>query len=199
MQVSFYEEKGKVDAISRGLDLGEVVCRGRESCLSRGSKGTALMVQLRSDQVKTVWFGHINRMVKCSHFSDFPTMIIFDPLRPKNCCPWVGNGVTSFTFGFGRKRSRPWCHLDLPILEIVHHLWFFPGLFSNMIEFSWKPEETFPGLFNSSFWFERKRSSESGGADDQTWRETEEKEGNQRIIRIIRAWRETEEGLQEAL
>ena len=56
-----------------------------------------------------------------------------------------------------------------------------------MIEFSWKPEETFPGLFNSSFWFERKRSSESGGADDQTWRETEEKEGNQRIVRIIRA------------
>ena len=68
-----------------------------------------------------------------------------------------------------------------------------------MIEFSWKPEETFPGLFNSSFWFERKRSSESGGADDQTWRETEEKEANQRIIRIIRAWRKTEEGLQEAL
>ena len=55
MQVSFYEEKGKVDAISRGLDLGEVVCRGRESCLSRGSKGTALMVQLRSDQVKTMF------------------------------------------------------------------------------------------------------------------------------------------------
>ena len=55
MQVSFYEEKGKVNAISRGLDLGEVVCRGRESCLSRGSKGTALMVQLRSDQVKTMF------------------------------------------------------------------------------------------------------------------------------------------------
>ena len=135
MQVSFYEEKGKVNAISRGLDLGEAVCRGRESCLSRGSKGTALMVQLRSDQVKTVWFGHINRMVKCSHFSDFPTMIIFDPLRPKNCCPWVGNGVTSFTFGFGRKRSRPWCHLDLPILEIVHRLWFFPGLFQTWLSF----------------------------------------------------------------
>ena len=75
----------------------------------------------------------------------------------------------------------------------------FSRPFSNMIKFSWKPEETFPGLFNSSFWFERKRSSGSGGADDQTWRETEEKEGNQRIIRIIRAWRETEEGLQEAL
>ena len=55
MQVSFYEEKGKVNVISRGLDLGEVVCRGRESCLSRGSKGTALMVQLRSDQVKTMF------------------------------------------------------------------------------------------------------------------------------------------------
>ena len=44
--------KGKLNLDFRNLDLWEVGCRGRESCLSRGSKGTALMIRLRSNQVE---------------------------------------------------------------------------------------------------------------------------------------------------
>ena len=36
---------------SRGLEVGEVECRERETCFSGGGKGTALAVQLRGDQV----------------------------------------------------------------------------------------------------------------------------------------------------
>ena len=42
---------GKLNADCRGLDLGEVSCREKESCLSRGSRGTALMIRHRSNQV----------------------------------------------------------------------------------------------------------------------------------------------------
>merc|ERR1712032_125803 len=46
------EEADKEDDYCRGLDLGEVGCREKESCLSRGSRGAALMIRLRSNQAK---------------------------------------------------------------------------------------------------------------------------------------------------
>ena len=47
---------------SRGLDLGEVECRDRETCLSGRGKGTALAVQLRGDQVHCVVVANISSL-----------------------------------------------------------------------------------------------------------------------------------------
>ena len=44
---------------SRGLEVGEVECREKETCLSGGGKGTALAVQLRGDQVHCLLVANI--------------------------------------------------------------------------------------------------------------------------------------------
>ena len=103
IQEASNSSKGKVSILdSRGLEVGEVECRDKEPCLSRGGKGTALAVQLRGDQVHCLLVANISSLNSWAWFG-WTLSLFRSNFRQNNFCPLVGN-VQNCSFGFGRKR-----------------------------------------------------------------------------------------------
>ena len=88
IQEASSSSKGKVSILdSRGLEVGEVECRDKEPCLSRGGEGTALAVQLRGDQVHCVHNSYYLPSLPSAVLYFFQACVLFYTKKAK-CLPF---------------------------------------------------------------------------------------------------------------